>query len=284
VFRFSRIIPPLLLALAAIVLPALLNQPSFIDSKQGQPMPAGFLIIAILSVLTFWHNVLMQAVGYFNYCLNIYWSLSVEEVFYLTFPIACVLLKRNRFIVLLALAAIAAGPWYRSLHTDNEILFMYAYPACFDAIAFGCLAALLYRRFPVSKIKEILIRWVAGLGLAASYFAGIDGHEIFGFTLISLCTAGLLVNAFDGAAVQPRYSLGGIVGWLGRHSYELYLFHIIVLALIRDRIPKANLAYAYKLPLFVLFLAASALLAGLVARYFADPVNARLRTHLAQDV
>jgi peptidoglycan/LPS O-acetylase OafA/YrhL len=283
-FRFSRIIPPLILALLIIGVFALCNLPSFIDSRHGRPMPAAFLFIAMLSVLTFWHNVLMQAVGYFNYCLNIYWSLSVEEVFYLTFPIACVLLKRDRFIIAMCIAAIAGGPAYRSLHTDNEIDYLYAYPACFDAIAYGCLAALLYRRITVANISGMLIRWIAGIGLAASYFAGIDGHEVFGFTLISLCSAGLLVNAFAGGAAGARYSPGRIVCWLGRHSYELYLFHIILLALIRDRLPKASLAPAYKLPLFIVFLALSALLAGAVARYFADPVNARLRRYLKGDV
>jgi peptidoglycan/LPS O-acetylase OafA/YrhL len=283
-FRFSRIIPPLILALCAIVIFALCGLPSFIDAKHGQPMPAGFLFVAILSVLTFWHNVLMQAVGYFNYCLNIYWSLSVEEVFYLTFPLACVLLKRDRFIVALCIAAIVGGPIYRSLHLDNEIYYLYAYPACFDAIAFGCLAALLYPTFKVSRSGATLIRFAAGVGLTLSYFAGIDGHEVFGFTLVSLCSAALLINAFAGVPSAARYSPGRIVCWLGRHSYELYLFHIILLALIRDRIPKASLAPAYKLPLFIVFVALSALLAGMVARYFADPLNARLRTFLKGNV
>jgi hypothetical protein len=59
------------------------------------------------------------------------------------------------------------------------------------------------------------------------------------------------------------------------------LFHIILLAAIRDLIPQPALAYGLKLPLFALFLGLSGLLAGIVARYFADPVNARLRRNLA---
>jgi len=39
----------------------------------------------------------------------------------------------------------------------------------------------------------------------------------------------------------------------------------------------------YQAPLFALFLLASALLAGLVARFFADPINARLRRRLASN-
>jgi hypothetical protein len=37
------------------------------------------------------------------------------------------------------------------------------------------------------------------------------------------------------------------------------------------------MGYAYKLPLLALFLAVSAIVAGLVARFYSEPVNARLR-------
>jgi len=93
---------------------------------------------------------------------------------------------------------------------------------------------------------------------------------------------GLLTNAFDAPAQQARYLPGRWLCWLGRHSYELYLFHIILLAGMRDMVPKATLPYAAKLPLFVLFLALSCLLAAVVARYVADPLNIRLRQHLAR--
>jgi peptidoglycan/LPS O-acetylase OafA/YrhL len=286
-FRFARIVPPLILALCVILLLGLLNVPSFMNSRQGHAMPPAFFLVAIFSVLTFWHNVLMQVVGYFNYCLNIYWSLSVEEVFYLTFPVACALLKRDLLIIALCIAAIVFGPLYRSVHSDNEIYFMYAYPACFDAIAFGCLAAVLHGKLQIGPRLGALIRYASGFGLAAAYFAGIDGHEIFGFSLIAICAVGLLTHAFvapaalGAAARQARYLPSRFVCWLGRHSYELYLFHIILLAGMRDLVPKAALPYGAKLPLFALFLAVSCLLAAIVARYFADPLNLRLRRRLA---
>jgi peptidoglycan/LPS O-acetylase OafA/YrhL len=286
-FRFARIIPPLILALTVIVSLGLLGVPSFSNSDGGHPLAPSFFLIAVLSVLTFWHNVLMQMVGYFNYCLNIYWSLSVEEVFYLTFPLACVLLKRNRLIVALCIAAIAAGPIYRGIHRDDELYFMYGYAACFDAIAFGCLAALCHRQLHVGRTAGRWVRGVAGAGLAATYFAGIDGHEVWGFSLIALCSACLLVNAFDAWDVGSTGSgstLAGLTGaparvvrWFGRHSYELYLFHIIVLAGMRNWVPKGTLPSAYKLPYLAVFLLLSALLAGAVSRYFAEPWNGRLR-------
>jgi peptidoglycan/LPS O-acetylase OafA/YrhL len=281
-FRFSRIVPPLVLALVVIVALGLLGVPSFVNEIDGHRLPPSYFVIAVLSVLTFWHNVLMETAGYFNYCLNIYWSLSVEEVFYLTFPIACVMLKRNRYIVGLCALAIAAGPVYRGAHREDELYFMYGYAACFDAIAFGCLAALLYEKLRVGGMASRLIRYAAGVGLAATYFAGIDGHEALGFSAMALFGAASLIDAFGGPDEKSRAAPMRLVCWFGRHSYELYLFHIIVLAGMRDLVPKETLHYAYKLPYFALFLLSSALVAGAAARFFAEPINAGLRRFWAR--
>lgn len=274
-YRIARLLPALLLALSIIVLPGVLDVPFFANSDGGKNLPASYFVIAIASVLTFWHNVLMQSAGYFNYCLNVYWSLSVEEMFYLLLPLSCRVLRQRHWIMLLCGAAIIAGPVYRSLHADNEIYFMYGYLACFDAIAIGCLTALLTQhRQPAARTGRFL-RWTAGLALAALYVRGIGGHEVFGFTWIAVASAAFIAGATAGQAA----GLGrpGPLQWLGRHSYELYLFHIIVLAGMRNVVDKAGLSYAERLPWLALFLAATALAAALVARYVSDPANAALR-------
>jgi peptidoglycan/LPS O-acetylase OafA/YrhL len=276
-WRFARIIPPLILALIVIVTLGAMKLPSFADNG-GHELPEAVLsALAIGSVITFWHNVLMQHVGYFNYCLNIYWSLSVEEVFYLTFPVACVLLKRNGLIAGLCGIFIIAGPIYRSIHRDDELYFMYGYLACFDAIAFGCLAALGCRKLVVGEFAGRLIRFAAGTALAVFYLAGIDGHEVFGFTLMALCTAVLLLGASGAPQKNTPRLPARILCWFGRHSYELYLFHIIVLAAMRDIVPKEALPYMLKLPFLALFVLLSAAVAGAVSRLYAEPLNRRLR-------
>jgi peptidoglycan/LPS O-acetylase OafA/YrhL len=279
-FRFSRIIPPLLLALAIIVTFGLLGVPSFRNSVGGQPLPASFFWIATISVLTFWHNVLMESVGWFNYCMNIYWSLSVEEVFYLAFPLACVLLRRGWLVVGLCAVFIMAGPAYRSAHADNELYFECGYLGCFDAIAIGCLTAMLYESLQVRRIIGRPARILAAIALIITYFRGIDGHEVWGFTLIAACAAVLLSNAFEGSLEGSKRLPARAVCWLGRHSYELYLFHIIILAGFRTVVPAGTMSSGYKWPCFLLFVAMSALLAGAVARFYAEPLNAALRTRL----
>lgn len=278
-FRFARIVPCLVLALALIVGLGLLGQPAFVNAaKPGWPEVS--TPVSVLSVLTFWHNVLMQRAWYFNYAMNIYWSLSVEEVFYLVFPLLCLGLKRPVLIVAVWLLAIVLGPSYRSLHADDEIYFMYAYPACFDAIAFGCCAALVAQRFHLRGAAGGAARIAAAALVAVTYLSGIHGHEVFGFTLVAAGTAVLLVGAHGEQApgwLQRSRILAGL-RWLGRHSYELYLFHIIVLGIMRGIWPRGTLAYAYKAPAMAAFVALSTLAAWIVAHFYAEPLNAALRT------
>jgi peptidoglycan/LPS O-acetylase OafA/YrhL len=75
--------------------------------------------------------------------------------------------RRRALIVAMCLCAIAVGPMYRHGHADNELFSVSGYAACFDAITFGCLAALLAS---VKRHAPLAARWLgvgAGLALAA---------------------------------------------------------------------------------------------------------------------
>ncbi|GAB3252601.1 acyltransferase family protein [Chitinimonas naiadis] len=272
--RFARLLPCLLLALAIIVPLGCLEVPFFDNADDGKQLPISYFLVAVGSILTFWHNVLMQSAGYFNYCLNVYWSLSVEMLFYLVFPLACLLLRRHALLALLGLGLIAYAPYYRAQHVDNEIFFMYGYQACFDAIALGCLSAILLQRWQPGARLAAVVRPLAALALAVCYLRGIHGNEVWGFTLIGLCTAALLITTPAQAAgrwlqLAPMRGLR----WLGEHSYELYLFHVIVLAVMRNITDRAHLSYTARLPWLLLFLVAAVAVAGLVARYMGNPAN-----------
>ena len=278
VMRAARILPGLLLALAIIVVLGVLDIPYFNNGDAKPPLPASYFGIAIASILTFWHNVLMHSAGYFNSCLNVYWSLSVEEMFYLCLPLLCLLLRRTWLIAGVCLVAVVAGPLYRSAHADNELYFMYGYLACFDAIAIGCLSALLAPRLPLPPQGRRMLRLACGIALPVIYLRGIGGHEAFGFTAIALAAAGILLGAHG--EQQPGWTTGRLAAplrWAGRHSYELYLFHVIVLAAMRNILTRAELSHAMRLPWLALFLACSALAAMLVSRHISEPANRALR-------
>ncbi len=277
-FRFARIMPCIVLALVIIVALGLMDVPYFMNSQRGEPMPDSFFLVAVLSVLTFWHNVLMQSAGWFNYCLNIYWSLSVEEVFYLALPLVFLLFRRKWAIAVACFALIAAAPIYRSLHADNELFYECGYLANFDAIAMGCLVALLVTRYSMQGLKARLLRMVAGAGIIVFYLRGIENHEVSGFSMVALCTALYLVASVrDPAASFAASRATAFVRWFGRHSYELYLFHIIVLALCRNVWDKKTLPEIAWTPWFALFIAVSALVAMLIARFISEPANQAIR-------
>jgi peptidoglycan/LPS O-acetylase OafA/YrhL len=281
--RFARILPCLLVAMAIILLLAARGWPSFSNHRAGMTFSPVAMAVVLGSVLTFWHNLLMASWGYFNYAVNIYWSLSVEEVFYLGFPLLCALLGRRRWILLLCALAILAGPLYRHLHRADEIRYLYGYLACFDAIAMGCGAAILAERFPLAGRTGKVLQVLALLLVAGTYLRGIDGHVTFSFTLVALGIAILLLGSGAGSGRIAGSRALAWLRWLGRHSYELYLFHIIILGVLRDLLPRARVADAAKLPLLALFLALSALAAALVARFWSEPLNRALRARSAAE-
>jgi peptidoglycan/LPS O-acetylase OafA/YrhL len=213
----------------------------------------------------------------------VYWSLSVEEVFYLALPIACLVLRRNWLIALACVALIIYAPIYRAYHlTDGELFWECGYAACFDAIALGCLTALIARKWTPSGWLAGSIRVLTSLGFVFIYLRGIDEHEIFGFSIIALCASGYLL-----ASVRPTgFSLATVklakpLRWLGQHSYELYLFHIVVLALMRNVFARNVLQPWAWGAWLALFLALAAVVAYLVARYISEPANKAIRRFVA---
>ena len=64
--------------------------------------------------------------------------------------------------------------------------------------------------------------------------------------------------------------------WLGRSSYELYLFHLVVLALTRSVVPPLDIAPEAILPLLLVFLVLSTILAGAITRFYTGPLDRQL--------
>ena len=276
IFRFARIMPCLLLALSLIILFSFLHIAIF----QNDPNSTSFSL-AIFSVLTFWHNVLMEKTGYFNYCLNIFWSLSVEEVFYLAFPILCLLFKKTHLILLFWIVLIVISPIYRSYYTDNEIVALYGYFSCFDAIAMGCIAAIITQKIHLHGWIRSVFLYSAGLLIAGVYlYSGIMENVVVGVSLMAVSVAVFLVNAGNDRIEKNNNSIslfGQAICWFGRNSYELYLFHIIILALMKEMVSPDVLGNYTKLLWMVLFLCVSALVAGAISIFYSQPMNKKLR-------
>lgn len=273
-FRAARIFPCLILLVLSVNLLALSGVGIFQNhSEFGGPVSWWFVDLASL---TFWMNVLMGHHGWVNYVLSVQWSLSIEEVFYLTFPIICLLCRRERFLLSAWAIVIVIGPVWRAAHQGSEYLELNSYLSCFDGIAFGCCAAVLARRVQLTPRMAGLICGVVSVLMAWFYLTQWIGHSaIYGVSLMAFGTAVLLVAQ---SHLPPRTSkLSAPFRFVGRLSYELYLFHLIVLAALQSIWSPDIITGNTKLALLGAYWMLSILLAFLISRFYAEPVNRRLR-------
>jgi peptidoglycan/LPS O-acetylase OafA/YrhL len=155
------------------------------------------------------------------------WSLAIEEVFYLVFPIACIALRSNAMLIAALVALIAQG-----MLTRFQLSDLYYFSTCADAIAMGCLAALVLarlRRSATATLGMLLMGGGFALMMARYLAAAVTDDIAFGPTVISFGGAAFLVGASLATTTWRRYLAP--IELLGRRSYEIYLIHIPLLAI-----------------------------------------------------
>jgi peptidoglycan/LPS O-acetylase OafA/YrhL len=133
-----------------------------------------------------------------------------------------------------------------------EERYLYAYFACFDAIATGCCVALLARQVVSSGRAREILTWLTTAGMTFVYLSWPIGESnVLGVTAIAFGTAALLLapNRADRTTIRRTYCWSTAIEGCGRLSYELYLFHLIVLGSPRAIIPSASVAGDEKLAL-----------------------------------
>ena len=159
--HFARIAPLLILLLVVLSLLHLTRSYWFYVS----PAVAG-LARALWAALTFYVNLLEAQSGYLPGSWDILWPLSVEETFYLAFPLACVWLGRGKLLYGLLVTLVIMGPFARTIWTHgNETWAEYSYLGGMDAIALGCLTAVCLPRLKFSRRGLLTILTVGSAGV-----------------------------------------------------------------------------------------------------------------------
>ncbi len=170
----------------------------------------------------------------------IIWSLSIEEQFYLVWPLllfACLALRvKRKFIALGLLVVIISICLHRnSLLNSNAMLtrLYYGTDTRADALLLGCFTALL----PFERLRNIWMVRAAGV-VAFALFIYLTTAVKFtdewlyrgGFTLIA-AVAGLVIVVSANSPPRPlSVALRWFpLRWFGRISYGLYLWHWLVI-------------------------------------------------------
>ena len=273
--RFSRIAPCLLLLVAVLSLLHLAGAADYTIDRAGQSLPR-----AIVAALGFHLNWYEGMTGYLPGNWDVLWSLSIEEVFYLGFPIVCLLTRRSWILVPMLVLLALSLPWTHAALAGNEIWQEKAYLPGMAAIATGVLGALIVQRWcSVSRGIAWALGMTGALGLYLVMFEGKllwqtmhDGYMLV-LTAAALCL--VLASAWT-TGVTPRRGLGWLRSW-GRLSYEIYLTHMFVVY-GTVRIFKAmggdmSLGFLWYVPA----LALCWLLGHLVERYVSTPAERWLR-------
>jgi peptidoglycan/LPS O-acetylase OafA/YrhL len=279
--RFARIVPCLLGLLAILSILDRAGVPRFTINTQHTSLPR-----ALLAALTFHINWLEAKTGYLPAAWDVLWSLSVEEVFYLFFPLLCTWIRKELLLISVLLAFVGLGPLARTVLTHNALWADYGYLSCMDGIALGCLAAMVAGRIRLSDKGSLALRLSGALlcifivifrGTAARlglYKVGLD------VTVLELGTAFLVIvlqQQFEKNGASGHWSTA-LLRWFGRNSYEVYLTHMLVVW------PMVGAFYHFhqSLNLAPLWFVAISSLAGLagyvVARFYSEPLNQALRT------
>jgi peptidoglycan/LPS O-acetylase OafA/YrhL len=275
--RFARIAPLLLLLLAILSALHLAGVEHFVIHSR-----TGGLGAALLAALTFRVNVLEATRGYLPGSWDILWSLSVEETFYFFFPLACKLFGRGKLLLVLLVGFVVLGPFGRTiLAHGNPVWHEYSYLGAMDAIALGCLTALLIAHVHLSR-KQLWMCGISGaflttfiLGFSRTAYAwGLERNGL-DMTILAVGTCLLIVVSAETQWRGPRILVP--ILWLGRRSYEVYLTHMFLVIAVFGLFVSLGKPLVAVPALFATVIVLSGLLGEVVARFYSEPMNHLLR-------
>lgn len=184
--------------------------------------------------------------------LGLTWSLAVEEQFYLIWPLVVLVFgsRLNRPILAVATLSIllrllllltvqnwAAGAYMSSLCRADSLVIgagmaYYVRSPGFRAETWSRFASAgLYVFLPLSVLYQAFIRG-----------PGDPLFTVIGYSVTALGFAGLLATAVQRRSSRLRPIMESpVLAWLGRYSYGIYLFHMLVWY-VSHRVLNAELA------------------------------------------
>jgi peptidoglycan/LPS O-acetylase OafA/YrhL len=280
--RFARIVPLLLSLLVVLSLLHFAHVKYFVVSAK-----TGGLGRALFAALTFHVNVLEARRGYLPGSWDILWSLSVEEIFYLFFPLVARFLGRGKMLIVLLLGLVVMGPFARTVLTHgNEVWKEYSYLGGMDAIALGCLTALLLSRFRFSRRAVWMVAstgvtfMILILGFSIRVEAWGLARSGLDMTILAVGTCMVIAVVTQTKWRSPRL-MNPLLN-LGQRSYEVYLTHMFIVFGLFQLFVLAGKPMSAVPALFLAVIFLAGLLGEVVARFYSEPMNQFIRQRYSQ--
>jgi peptidoglycan/LPS O-acetylase OafA/YrhL len=191
-------------------------------------------------LLTYTFNFRVAMLGWWPENVSHFWSLAVEEQFYLFWPWV-ILFVPGRGLMPAALTMVLLGPLYRlfALIWENGIAFYTVTFSSFDALGIGALLAIACRGAPAPP--HVRLTWsVVVLPCAAVALLILWTGKIWSFVpgnLVDVFIDSTIALIFGwmvcGASAGFTGPLGNLLEWeplryCGRVAYGIYVYHLLL--------------------------------------------------------
>ena len=200
-----------------------------------------------------------------------YWSLAVEEQFYVVWPIFILFLSRyGKRAILNGVAIVTALSLLLSVYLTQAAPIWAFYSLPTRAWELGVGALLLF--IPDKYLRNRYFPWIGGLGLAIATLRFDESTAFPGINaLLPVAATAILIGTIP---IWPRFfndlSNNRLMQWLGAISYPLYLWHWPALVL-----PSSALGRPLRIRERIFCIILTIVLAHLTSKFVEQPLRHR---------
>ena len=280
--RIRRILPAyLVVSFTTLVVSYIILMPSkLIDFTKS-----------LISTLFFVSNI------FFTYSYNYFfegsdtsllhtWSLSVEEQFYIFYPLLFIFFftfLQKKYLKFLTVSLIVIG--IVSFALSNYLVFngydsvaFYNLPTRSWQLILGALTFILERKYYIENTSKTLIypEFILFFSLLAIFFSSflMDKsvlHPSY-ITLIPVFSLSLVIFYSNFSKVLKKILTNKFLGYIGNISYSLYLWHFVIIFSVNE-------IFIYKSKIFIIFISIilSFISAGLTYRFVENPFRDKMK-------